>query len=134
MGAIFHPSNAGEAMDTVSEATLESLAGGAAAEMWDHDFSAVLENIQDPNTPATAKRTIILEVVIAPHEDREGAEVRVSTKVKLAPMTAHRNMIHIGRSNGRLVAVGFDPRQGDVFRSEADEGVTPLTPSQQKGA
>jgi len=104
--------------------TLETLAGGAAAELWDAELRKVLENIRDENTDPDEKRELTLKVTIAPTPDREGLNTSVKVTSKLAgfrPIPVH---LHMGRKDGQLVAVGFDPKQMDAFRT--DNSVLPL--------
>lgn len=104
--------------------TLETLAGGAAAELWDAELRKVLENIVDENTDPEAKRELTLKVLFVPTADREGMKTLVKVESKLAGFRPIDTHLHMGRKDGQLVAVGFDPKQMDAFRS--DNSVTPM--------
>lgn len=113
-------------MNELSKVDLATLAGGAAPELFQHELDKVLENIQDPNTEATAKRKVKLEVVIQPGEDRDHADVSLSVSAKLAPHKPATGPMYMGEKDGELVAVAYDPRQGDFFADEDQQKVTPI--------
>lgn len=111
----------------MKEVTLETLKGGAAPELWQMEFERVLENIQDPQTDPEAKRKITLEVVFSPNETREDMIAEIKVKSKLAPPKPEGAIVYMGRKEGRLVALGYDPRQGNLFGDEEkDPDVTPI--------
>lgn len=95
----------------LSTVRLETLAGGALVELFDHELGAVLKDIESPNTSATATRRITLEVSIKPAENRESAAVIVSSRCKLAGVKPSGTLIYLARKGGELVAVAADPRQ-----------------------
>jgi hypothetical protein len=107
--------------------SLESLAAGAAGELFQREFARVLDNIQDPNTDPKAKRTITLQVLIVPHESRENAAFTVNVSCKLAGIRPHASSMYLGEQGGQLVAVTFDPRQRNLFEGEHDPAVSPIT-------
>lgn len=108
--------------------SLESLALGAAGEVFDRALGQVLENIQDPNTDPRAKRQVTLTVTITPHDGRETAGYLAGAVAKLAPIRPHASIMHLGRVDGRAVAATADTRQGSLFETEQDPSVRPLTP------
>lgn len=91
--------------------TLDNLAGGHAAELFEHELRKVLADVDNPNTPARGVRTITLTVSLKPAENRETAEVIVSSKVKLPGFKPAGAMIHLAHRGGQLLALGADPRQ-----------------------
>ena len=108
------------------QVNLETLAGGAAGELFDLEFERILKNIQDPNTDPTAKRQITLTVTIQADEIRESAVAMVNVVAKLAPVRPHKSAMYLGEREGRMVAVTFDPRQGSLFEPDADPAVSPI--------
>lgn len=112
-------------MEKLTELKLETLAGGAALELFDRELQEVLKNIQDPNTEAEKARAIHVKVTLSPSEDRDRADVALEVKSKLAPPKPVKSLVHMGEKDGRLVAVSYDPRQSDLFR-ETDEGIVPI--------
>jgi hypothetical protein len=112
----------------LAELTLDNVCGGALRERFEHALQQVLENIADPNTPADAVRAITIQIAFKPPKDsRERAAVKLQVTAKLAPRSPVADVTYLGRKDGRLVAVAFDPRQLDAFRQEPDASVVPLT-------
>lgn len=113
----------------LTDVTLETLANGAAVELFARDWRELLENVQDPNTHAKAKRQIILTVTVEPHESRDNGQVTVQVKSKLAPHIGASSMIYMGERDGELVAVAHDVGQREIFADERDESVTSINRS-----
>lgn len=95
--------------------TLESLADGAAAELFQSELDKVLRNIADPNTDPTAVRRVTLVVAIQPDDDREVGEVSVKATAKLAGLKGARTRVFFGRHQGELVATEYNPKQQGLF-------------------
>jgi hypothetical protein len=62
---------------------LETLAGGAFAEKLNEALMQVAENIQNPNTDATTKRQITVNIKFTPNKTRQmvGTQIAVTTKL-----------------------------------------------------
>lgn len=103
-------------MTKLHNVSLETLAGGAVPERFDRELERVLKNIADPNTDAQAVREISVKVRIKPAADRESAVVRLDVASKVAPAKPVATPIHFGtdRTTGKLVAIGYDPRQPEL--------------------
>lgn len=95
--------------------TLDNLAEGAAAELFQAELEKVLRNIADPNTDPTAIRRVTLTVGIQPDEDREVGEVAVKASSKLAGPNGARTRVYFGRHQGAFVASEFNPKQAGLF-------------------
>lgn len=108
------------------ELTLESVAGGAAVELFDREFRKVLDNILDPNTDPTAARSVKIEIKIKPTEDRESGTVSVVVGSKLATAKPVAAQIFMGMHNGKPTAVMYDPRQPGLFDEGQEPSVLPL--------
>lgn len=91
--------------------TLDSLGQGAAVEKFEDELNRVLENVLDPNTKATAARSVTLTITVKPDEDPSFANTLIEVKSKLAPSRAVGTAIFIGRHAGRAVATERDTRQ-----------------------
>jgi len=91
--------------------TLETMANGAASELFSHELKRVIENIQDPNTETTKARKITIDVVILPSKDREMGEVSVTCKSNLAHVKPVSTSFFLGREKGRAVAYQKNPRE-----------------------
>lgn len=120
-------------MTDFPEVTLENLGGGAASERFTDAMREVVENVQDPNTDAKAKRRVVLTATIAPSEDREGAILSFDVQTKLASPKPQAGLIYMGRkADGTYVAVANDPRQIDAFAEGNEEpDVTPIDRSKE---
>jgi hypothetical protein len=101
--------------------SLENIGGGAAVELFNGELRKVIENIADLNTDPKAKRRIVLEVAIAPTDDRRMGFVSIDCKAKLAPHVGEDATIFFGLVDGRRVAVESNPTQGKLF--DKPEGV-----------
>jgi hypothetical protein len=86
--------------------------GGAMIDGFEIELRKALENIADPNTPATATRSINLQLTLKPHSDRVVIETEFRCGTKLAAIEVHKSKIFLGRAEeGGLVAFDADPRQ-----------------------
>lgn len=84
---------------------LEKFAGGALAEKFNVGLKEVLENIADPNTEATKKRKLTLELTFESDEERELSMVDIVVKTKLQPNMPVATKIIIDKDgNGGIVA------------------------------
>lgn len=90
---------------------LDSIANGAASELFEEELQRVLRNIKDPNTNPEATRKITLTFEIRPTESREVGDVQILAASKLAPFKRVQTVIHMGHHGGRLVAVESNPQQ-----------------------
>ncbi len=87
---------------------LSGLAGGILQEKFDREFTKVIENMQDPNTPYRDKRGITINITFTQNESRDDAKIDISLKTKLAGiMSAKTNF-----------AMGKDLKNGQVLVSE----------------
>ncbi len=67
------------------ELNVATLSQGGAVERFQDELSRVIANITDPNTPAKKTRTVTLKMTIKPNEQRNMAEVLVSTSSTVCP-------------------------------------------------
>lgn len=64
---------------------LEEFAGGALSEKINQALREVTENVQDPNTKATAKRKVTCTFTFSPSEQRDLVAASIDVKSSLAP-------------------------------------------------
>src|SRR5262245_44360057 len=107
--------------------SLETLGHGAAVEMFNDELSKVLDNILDPNTTATAARSVTLTFTIKPDEDRTYGPGTIEVTTKFAPRKGVGVPVYIGRRAGKAVATERDQRQmsfddGNVFPMGGQHG------------
>jgi len=110
-------------------ANLQTLGAGAAAEKFDAELRAVLENIRDPNIQAKAKRKIVLEYVFLPDEDREKVLVGISARSILPSSKPSGDVMYVGSKGGEAIGTVMygpngpeDPRQGVLDIKTRKEG------------
>lgn len=70
---------------------LEALAGGAFAEKLNEALMQVAENIQNPNTEATTKRQITVNIKFTPNKTRQMVGTQIAVTTKLAAPTPGQN-------------------------------------------
>ncbi len=100
--------------------TLENLADGAAAQLFQSELDKVLRNIQDPNTDASAIRKVTLEVSFQPDEEREVGDVKIKASSKLAGLKGAKTRVFFGRHHGELVATEYNPKQAGLFDEKSN--------------
>lgn len=98
--------------------TLDTIGGGALAELFGAELARILQNIADPNTDATSKRVITFTVSFKPKSDREVADVELKCSSKLAGIMTVQTQLFMGKHQGKLIAVENDPRQSKLFDEE----------------
>jgi len=118
-------------MPSLTDVTLETVARGAAPEVFAHEFAKVLKNIQDPNTDPGEVRSISLTFKFKPLTSREEAQVRLEVKSKLAAMAPVGGHMFMGRQDGKLRATTHDTSQDDLFDRETGE-VIPIDTAQDR--
>jgi hypothetical protein len=101
--------------------TLSTLGEGAAEELFSRVWDRVLENILDPNFPATEARKVTLIVTVKPNEDRTIGAVDISADAKLPTGIGASSVCHIGRQGGRALAVQSKARQLQIDWDESSK-------------
>lgn len=92
-------------MNHNSLSSLDALAHGAVSERFGRELNAALANISDPNTKATAKRTINLKITLAPDETRSMVAMLVEAKATLAPAQPVATALALGmNADGEVIA------------------------------
>lgn len=98
--------------------SIGDMMGGAVSERFNATLKTVLENIADPNTDATRKRKITLELTVAPSKDRATADFSMNVKAALAPLSPINQTVMINRDDlGNITATeigGEIPGQMDI--------------------
>lgn len=104
------------------------MAQGAIKERVDYEMAHILDNIMDPNTAPTKKRTLTLQLVFSPDSERRQIGVAVTAKSKLEPTNPVGTALYLtGDSNGELTAVEMVPQipgQQDIAGGEQEEPAT----------
>ena len=92
---------------------LGELAGGTLQEKFDREITRVIENMQDPNTPFSEKRSIAINISFQQTELRDDAKVEISVKSKLASVISAKTNF----------AMGKDLKSGEVLAREYGKGI-----------
>ena len=93
--------------------------------MVDEAIREVLENIVDPNTEATAKRSVTLTIKLNPDKERSTLGIELGVKTSFAPRETIGAMAFISHTRDGVVAVENDPGQRNLYE-EDDETDTPV--------
>ena len=86
---------------------MEKFANGAFTSQINRELEKVTENIQDPNTDATAKRRITVVIEFKPNEARNFVTTGVQAKSTLAPAFGAVTALNMGKDlkTGEVEAV-----------------------------
>lgn len=79
-----------------SSINLEKLAGGAFTEKLNEALAQVAENIQNPNTDASTKRGITVNIKFQPSKNREMVSTTIQVTTKLAATEAIETQMIMG--------------------------------------
>lgn len=115
-------------MEQTKASSLIDMANGAIKERLDYEMGRVMgrviQNISDPNTKATAKRTITVKITLEPDEERQHVEVSATASSTLAALHPVKTALAVGQEGGHTVAVELTPQipgQFDTYGGEAPE-------------
>jgi hypothetical protein len=104
---------------SVPKADLVSLCNGAALELFQSALNQVNQNIKDPNTSATKKRSITIKFDMTPYVDRSGANIVVNVESKLSSHNGVNGSMFIHKQAGVFEAFTQDTRQIAMFDEES---------------
>lgn len=99
----------------MTHVNLETLANGAFSVQVNRAIEEVAENIQNPNTEASAARKITVVITLKPNKDRSFVATSVQTKTALAPALGIATALNMGK----------DLRTGEVEVAEVIMGQIP---------
>jgi hypothetical protein len=102
----------------MKEVQLATLGKGAASEMFAEEWKKVMENIADCNTPAKAVREVSVTVRIYPREERDFADIEITSSSKLAKFKGFESRIHIGPVGGEVKAFEEVTKQAELDLSK----------------
>lgn len=89
---------------------LETLAGGAFAEKLNEALMQVAENIQNPNTEATTKRQITVNIKFTPNKTRQmvGTQIAVTTKLAATEAIDTQMVMGVNMRTGQIEIAEYD--------------------------
>lgn len=104
----------------MDEVNVGNVCRGALFEMFDKLFPQLLTNIKDPNTKATAKRKLTIEIILEPNDERNYADVQIVPSIKMSGMKPATGSIFIASVKGKATAFNHDPRQDEINFAAVD--------------
>ena len=120
------------AQNPPTELTLANLAGGALMETATAELRRIAENIQDPNTAATAKRKLVITLQLEPDETRQMVKMTYSTKADIPGPDAGKTVALVGMAPGSKTLALYEAyTQQALFPQEPLPNVAPLDASKQ---
>lgn len=110
-------------MDKVRETmNIANVCRGSVPEVFDRALTEAFRNIQDINTPAEAKRKIVLEFELEPSATREVGEVRFKCTTKLPGVSTVSGNFFLATSTcGDVRGYARDPKQDELFAERPPE-------------
>lgn len=94
--------------------SLDTLLGGEAIAKFQMEMQRALDNVVDPNTVATAKREIVLKLIIKPDDSRRVAEATIEVSAKLASVRPIKTQLFIDRAGSTGYASEYNRAQRDL--------------------
>lgn len=118
----------------MQDVTLDTIAGGALPELFDHALKECVVNMLDPNTDPKAARGITITIEMKPGDSREQAIMKAQVKTKLAAPKPTPDVMYFGQSKrtGEIVATRYDPQQLELGEDPDDRDVVPLPHDQNR--
>lgn len=93
--------------------SLSTIANGAAEELFQAELQEILENIQNINTDPESKRSITIQLVFQPNDDRRILKVGVAVKKNIAAVRGAATVLYTGdaKRDGKFQALEHNPKQ-----------------------
>lgn len=101
-----------------SSINLEKLAGGAFTEKLNEALAQVAENIQNPNTDASTKRGITVNIKFQPSKNREMVSTTIQVTTKLAATEAIETQMVMGTTRAGEIQIA---EYGQMTMDELEE-------------
>lgn len=109
-----------------SSINLEKLANGAFTEKLNEALAQVAENIQNPNTDASTKRGITVNIKFQPSKNREMVSTTIQVTTKLAATEAIETQMVMGTNRtGEIEIAEYGQMTMDEMEEEAAEAQAP---------
>lgn len=114
-------------MDGIERLSIVTMLGGAVIERIDDEIAKAIENVTDPSTAPTAKRSIRLDIDLKPEKDRSIGNASIAVTSKLAPTERMGTRLFISQTKAGPVATEYNPNQPMLPEVMATNNVT-ITP------
>ena len=98
--------------------SLESIGNGALSEKFDDAMIEVIKNTCDPNTDATTKRKLVIELTFTPNKNDRGLcklDTKVTTKLGATRPLESQVSMGFDRESGEIAAIEHVPQQATLF-------------------
>jgi hypothetical protein len=102
---------------------LDTIAGGAAVELWSEELRKVIENICDPNVPHTGKRAITITATFEVDEKRERLDIGLLAASKLVTPRGASTVAYVAARGGQLSAIEWNPKQTRIEFAHSTAGI-----------
>jgi len=100
------------------EINLETLGNGALSEKFDDAMIDVIKNTCDPNTDATTKRKLVIELTFTPNKNDRGLcklDTKVTTKLGATRPLESQVSMGFDSESGEIAAIEHVPAQATLF-------------------
>lgn len=98
-------------MQELEKKSIVQMAMGAIEERVDYEMNRIINNIIDPNTKATAKRSLTVKIDLTPADDRQVIAVSATAKSTLVPTNAVTTSLYVTSDhNGEMAVVEMVPQ------------------------
>jgi hypothetical protein len=105
----------------VEKLSVANINGGRLAAHINEHINDVMEDVIDPNKPATARREITVTIGFVPSKSRREAKIEYKVTAKLAGMEKEESFCNVRKIGGKAVAsVEHIEQQELTFTSEED--------------
>jgi hypothetical protein len=91
-------------MDKLEHISVGNINGGRLAAHIDEQLKLMVADIDDPNKPAKAKRTLTVTITLSPSKSRREAKTEYGLSTKLAAPEKEECYINIGKVDGQPFA------------------------------
>lgn len=113
-------------MPQLNQKSIVQMAMGAIQERVDYEMSRIIDNILDPNTKATAKRSLTIKIDLTPDDDRRTISVAAVAKSSLVATNAVNTALYITNdTNGEMAVVEMVPEIPGQLNFDNQEQQTP---------
>jgi len=97
-------------METRNEKSMLDMAQGAIKARVDREMPDIIKNILDPNTKATGKRKLQLNLEFTPSDERDVVVIKCTVKKTLEPTNPVLTTFYVGEYDGKIQAIEATPQ------------------------
>lgn len=101
--------------------TIENIASGALKDLFEYEWRRIVDDIADSTKQAKAARSMRINIVVKPTEDRGSGDVEVEVTSRLAKPKATRATVYLSEEHGEIVSYVNDPKQEELVLEKAEQ-------------